>query len=118
MSETTQSGLSENAIGAIVYISFIPAVVFLLLPPYNSSLSVRFHSWQSIFLSVVAFVVLLMADIFATTTSFFGSFSAILFKLIGLAWILIWIFCALNALNGKRLKLPVLGALAEKQAGV
>jgi len=34
-----------------------------------------------------------------------------------LAWILIWILCVVNAVNGKRLKLPLIGVLAEKQAG-
>jgi len=31
-------------------------------------------------------------------------------------WVLVWILCALKALNGKRIKLPVLGTLAERQA--
>jgi uncharacterized membrane protein len=38
--------------------------------------------------------------------------------LITLAFFLIWIVCVIQAVNGKRFKLPVLGALAEKQAGV
>jgi uncharacterized membrane protein len=117
MSETTHSGLSDTAIGAIAYITFIPAIVFLFLPPYNASSFVRFHSWQSIFISIFAFVVWFVAVVIATVTLFFGPSTAILFKLIGLCWVLIWILCVVNAINGKRFKLPVLGALAEKQAG-
>jgi uncharacterized membrane protein len=36
--------------------------------------------------------------------------------LILLFWLLLWILCALKAVNGKRFKLPIIGALAEKQA--
>ena len=57
MSDTPQSGLTDNAAGAISYITFIPAIIFLVLPPYSTSPFVRFHAWQSIFLNVAAFVV-------------------------------------------------------------
>jgi uncharacterized membrane protein len=36
--------------------------------------------------------------------------------LIALFWVLVWAFCAIKALNGKRFKLPIFGALAERQA--
>ena len=50
MTDTPQSGLTDNAAGAIAYITFIPAIIFLAIPPYNTSPFVRFHAWQSIFL--------------------------------------------------------------------
>ena len=31
-------------------------------------------------------------------------------------WIALWVFCALAALSGKSLKLPIIGKLAERQA--
>src|ERR1700723_4509040 len=52
-----QGGLSETAAGAIAYITIIPAIIFLAMEPYNRSSFVRFHSWQSIFLGITAFVV-------------------------------------------------------------
>jgi uncharacterized membrane protein len=33
-----------------------------------------------------------------------------------LLWLLVWILCVLKALNGKRFRLPIIGALAERQA--
>jgi uncharacterized membrane protein len=118
MSDTTQSGLSDNAAGAISYITFVPAIVFLVLPPYNTSSFVRFHAWQSIFLNITAFVVSLIISIVLAMAVFFAPFAfLILSRLIWLAWVLIWIFCVVNAINGKRFKLPIIGALAEKQAG-
>jgi len=118
MPETTQSAISDNAAAAISYITFVPAIIFLMLPPYNASAFVRFHAWQSIFLNIVAFVVSLALGIVMTMVLFFGGFLFLVFnRLIWLCWILLWILCVINAINGKRFKLPVIGALAEKQAG-
>ena len=47
-------GLTSNAAAAISYITFIPAVLFLVLEPYNRDRFVRFHAWQSIALWIVA----------------------------------------------------------------
>jgi len=85
MTESTPTGLSDNSAGALAYVTFIPAIVFLAMPPYNQSPYVRFHAWQSIFLFV--------------------------------AWIVLWI-AMVQALNGKRFMVPIIGALAAKQAGV
>jgi len=118
MSETTQSGLSDNAIAAISYITFVPAIVFLLLPPYNNGSFVRFHCWQSIFLNVVAFVISLAVSIVMAMALFFAPFAfLVLSRLIWLGWVLVWILCVINAINGRRFKLPLIGGLAEKQAG-
>jgi uncharacterized membrane protein len=118
MPETAQSGLSQNSVAALSYITFIPAIIFLILPPYNASPYVRFHCWQSIFLNIAAFVVSIAVSIVMAMTMFFAPFAfLVLSRLIWLAWVLLWILCVVNAVNGKRLKLPLLGGLAEKQAG-
>jgi uncharacterized membrane protein len=46
-------GLSENTACALAYITFIPALIFLLVPPYNQSAKIRFHAIQQLGLSVV-----------------------------------------------------------------
>ena len=51
MSEPNQTGLTDNAAGAVAYITIVPAIVFLVIPPYNTNPYVRFHAWQSIFLN-------------------------------------------------------------------
>lgn len=50
-------GLSSNAAATIAYITFIPAVVFLVMAPYNRDRFVRFHAWQCIALTIVAVAV-------------------------------------------------------------
>jgi uncharacterized membrane protein len=117
MSEPNPSGLSDNAAGAIAYITFLPAIVFLVLEPYKESSYVRFHSWQSIFLGIVWFVVFVVLSILSMLTMFVVPFvMAPIQLLITLAFFLIWIVCVIQAVNGKRFKLPLIGDLAEKQA--
>jgi uncharacterized membrane protein len=118
MSETTQSGLSENTVAAVSYITFVPAVVFLLLPPYNANSFIRFHCWQSIFFNVIAMVAWIAFRVALIPAMFSTPFGiAVMGRAMWLAWMLVWILCAISALNAKRFKLPVLGAFAEKQAG-
>src|ERR1700685_2550697 len=52
MPETTPPGISENGAGALSYLTIIPAIIFLIMPPYNKSPYVRFHAWQCIFLTI------------------------------------------------------------------
>ena len=104
-----QSGLSDNAAGALAYITFIPAIIFLIVEPFNKNSYVRFHSWQSIFLGIAAFAV----NVVLTVVPVLGW---VLVPFVNLAFLIIWIFVLLKALNGLRYKLPFIGDLAEKQA--
>ena len=40
-----------------------------------------------------------------------------IWRLIELFWLILWLVCIYNAFNGKRFKLPIIGPIAEKQAG-
>ncbi len=112
---TAQTGLSENAASGLAYVTFIPAIVFLVTPPYNQSPNIRFHSWQSIFLTI-AYVVVDVALMVLVRLPFFGFMTLLLWPLVGLAFLIIWILLLIKAFNGQRFKLPVIGDLAEKQA--
>ena len=52
----SSDGLSDNAAGAIAYITWIPAVIFLLLSPYNQKPFVKFHAWQNLLLNAACIV--------------------------------------------------------------
>jgi uncharacterized membrane protein len=114
------SGLSDNAAGAIAYLTIIPAIVFLVVEPFNKKSFVRFHSFQCIFLCVaavvldIAFGILLMIVTAMMPLAFFGVF---LWPLVNLFWLAVVVICIVNAYQGKRFKLPIIGNLAEKQAG-
>lgn len=108
--ETVETGLSDNAAGALAYVTIIPAIIFLVAAPYNSNSYIRFHSWQSIFLGIGALAV----DLILMVIPFVGW---ILLPIFALGFLVVWIIVLMKALKGERFKLPVIGALAEKQAG-
>jgi uncharacterized membrane protein len=110
MPDTTQAGLSENAAGALAYVTIIPAIVFLVMEPYNRSPYVKFHAWQCIFLAIACFAIEIVLGIIP----FLGWIIIPFFLLAVLALV---IFVAVKAYGGQRISLPVIGPLAAKQAG-
>ena len=54
---TPQTGISDEVAGGLAYFTFIPAIIFLVVAPYNQKASIRFHCWQSILLFVAAVVI-------------------------------------------------------------
>ena len=115
--ESVQSGVSDNTIGALAYFTLIPAFVFLAIAPYNRSSYVRFHAWQSIVLSVMTFFLnFIAASLFSTMGSLSPLVSIGVQGVILAVFFLVSIWCVISALNGKRIELPVIGAWAWKQA--
>jgi uncharacterized membrane protein len=74
---------------------------------------VRFHSWQSIFLTGVAVVVWVLNMILA----FIPIIGWLIMLLLSLGLLILWILCVIKAFGGQRFKIPVIGDLAQKQAG-
>jgi uncharacterized membrane protein len=109
-----QSGLSDNAAGAIAYLTFIPAILFLLLEPYSKRPFVRFHAMQCIGLTVAS-VVLHFA--IAMLVFVLHSLMFMLSSLVSLVFFILWIVCIVSAAQGKWFKVPVIGDFAQQQAG-
>lgn len=109
--QTAQSGLSDNAAGAIAYITIIPAIIFLAIDPYKNSSYVRFHAWQCIFLCIAAVAL----DLVLTIIPVVGW---ILLPFVGLGILIVAIFAIIKALNGIRWEIPLIGKYAAKQAGL
>jgi uncharacterized membrane protein len=107
---TAQSGLSDNAAGALAYVTIIPAIIFLIVEPYNRNSYIRFHSWQSIFFGIAAVAV----HIVLTLIPVIGW---ILVPFVSLGFLVIWIVLLLKALKGERFQLPIIGKFAAQQAG-
>lgn len=103
------AGLSDNAAGAIAYLTIIPAIIFLLLEPYNRRPFVRFHSFQSIAFGVVALVIHLVLGVIPIL----GWIASIF---VSLAFFVIWLFTLFKASKGEWFKLPLIGDFAEQQA--
>jgi uncharacterized membrane protein len=110
------SGLSDNAAGGLSYITIIPAIVFLITEPYKRSSYVRFHAWQSIFLYVAWAVVHILVQVVQNLVPMVLFLTLTLWQLVDLAFFVVLVIVFVSAFNGKRIALPVVGGLAEKQA--
>jgi uncharacterized membrane protein len=109
--------LSDHTAGAIAYLTFIPAILFLVMEPYKRNSYVRYHSWQSILLSLGAFAVnIVLAFLLVFALLFSPRLHLVAWRAIELFWLAVWIACVVSAAMGKRFKLPVIGDLAEQQA--
>jgi uncharacterized membrane protein len=112
---TPQTDLSDNAASGIAYITFIPAIIFLATAPYNQKPLIRFHSWQSIFLTI-AYVVVRIVLIILGHFPFLGLIFGLVGVLIGLGFFILWLIVLIKTFNGQMFKIPVIGDFAEKQA--
>jgi uncharacterized membrane protein len=108
--ESVQSGLSDNAASGLAYFTLIPAIIFLVVAPYNQKAEIRFHCWQSIILGIACIVI----DVVLTMIPVVGW---IILPFFGLLILIVWILCIMKAFNGQRFKLPLIGDFAAKQAG-
>jgi uncharacterized membrane protein len=113
---TTATGLTDNVAGALAYVTIIPAIVFLILEPYNRKRFIRFHSFQCIFFAI-AWTALWIVLAFIGHIPLLGWATVLLWPLISLAGFILWLIMVLKAYQGQMFKLPVIGDMAEKQAG-
>jgi len=114
--QAAAGGLTDNVAGMLAYVTIIPAIIFLIVEPYNRSRFVRFHAFQSIFFAV-AWTALWIALSFVAHIPFLGWLTILIWPLVGLAGLVIWLVLLLKANQGQMWKLPVIGDMAEKQAG-
>jgi uncharacterized membrane protein len=108
------NGMNENTTCGLAYLTFIPAIIFLVSAPYNQNAKIRFHSWQSIFLGVTWFICWVVSIVLA----FIPIIGWLIMILLFLGLVVLWLVLMINAFNGKRINIPVLSPLAAKQAGV
>jgi uncharacterized membrane protein len=109
-------GLSDNNAGGIAYLTIIPAIAFLIVEPFKRNSFIRFHAWQSIFFFVGWAVIEILAGVVQNLVPSSVFLTLTLLQLVGLALFVVWLIALVSAVNGKRLKLPIIGNLAEKQA--
>jgi uncharacterized membrane protein len=109
-------GLTDNVAGMLAYVTIIPAIIFLVMEPYNRSRFVRFHAFQCIFFAVAWTALWIVLNIIAHIP-ILGWLTILIWPLIGLAGFIIWLVLLLKANQGQMFKLPFIGDLAEKQAG-
>jgi uncharacterized membrane protein len=106
---TPAQGLSDNTAGALAYVTIIPAIIFLVLEPYNKKPFVKFHAIQELglFVFMICLHIILIIPILGWLIYILGAICALV----------AWIICIVKASQGGALKLPVIGKFAAEQSG-
>ena len=114
------SGMANNMAGALCYLfGWITGLIFLVLDPYKNDKTVRFHAFQSIFfnLSMIAVYIAFIFLGFMLSMMHLGLLMLPLSFVLGVGIFALWLLLMFKAYNNEKFKLPVIGDLAEKQAG-
>ncbi len=116
------AGMEENMASALCYLlGWLTGVLFLVLDPYNKNRTVRFHAFQSIFFNVAAFAIWIVVFILTSILHFIpvlGTLIALLlYMVMAFGFFGFWLFLMYKAYNKEKFVIPLIGPLAEKQAG-
>ena len=107
-SATQSSGLNDNIAGLLAYL-FIPAIIFLVVEPFNKNKFVRFHAFQGLFLGLVSIVG-------HTVLTLIPVIGWIILPFFSLGIFVVAVIAAIKALQNGKWMIPVIGELAQKQA--
>ena len=113
--------LPENVAGALAYLSFMPAIVFLLLDPYRKNTFVRFHAVQCLVVWLAGIVVALALRVLGMAVFLIPILGPLLVVIVDVAVIiaafLLWVVLIIKALQGEMFALPWIGAFAHQHSG-
>ena len=118
--EVSSTGLTPRVAAVLAYLAG-PFSGALVLLAERTSGYVRFHAWQSVLglgalgLVVVMVLGLAFASLIVSARAFFVLY--LVAGLIWASWVLCWVVCMVQAFNGRRWKLPIAGAYAERFSG-
>ncbi|MBV8819929.1 MAG: hypothetical protein JO022_16315 [Acidobacteriaceae bacterium] len=106
---------------ALCYIPIV-GLIFLLIDPYKQNRTVRFHAWQSLLYFIAFFVLRIgLTIIWAILRAGFpygvGTLWGLMMSLVSLAYLAGLILMAVKAYQRQTIVLPVIGPIAQKQAG-
>jgi uncharacterized membrane protein len=120
----TGSGLQANVAAALAYLcGIVTGIIFLVIDPYKTDRLVRFHAFQSIFFNVAWIALWIVWMIIglvlgAVTKGLFFILQVPIDLVLMVGGFALWAFLMYTAYQGKMIRLPVIGALAAKQAGI
>jgi uncharacterized membrane protein len=118
--EESSTGLTPRVAAVLAYLAG-PFSGGLVLMAEQTSSYVRFHAWQSVLgLGGLGLVVALLlgasfASVIVSATMFRTMLT--LTWIVWVVWILLWAVCVVKAFTGRRWKLPIAGAYAERFSG-
>jgi uncharacterized membrane protein len=116
----TIGALPAGIAGAVAYFTFVPAIVFLILEPYNKNRFLRFHSVQCLLLWAAATLVAIALKLASVVLFIIPVLGPLLVYLVSgvvaLAAAVIWLVLVVKAFQGEMFRLPLLGDFAAQYA--
>lgn len=113
MAEKTQSGMDQNVAGLLCYLAgWITGLIFVLIEKENKF--VRFHAFQSLLVFAPLSILQIVIGVLAAVVPVIAFLSI----LVGLASLVAWVFLMIKAYQNETFKLPVVGDMAAKYAGL
>ena len=102
-----QAGLQENMANALCYaLGLLTGILFLVLAPYNTNKTTRFHAFQSIFFGAATIVVFIAASIISVVLlpiPFAGAIISLILHLgLGLGIFILWLMLMYKAYNNEK----------------
>ncbi|MGE5327121.1 MAG: DUF4870 domain-containing protein [Deltaproteobacteria bacterium] len=102
--------------GALAYLTIIPAIIFLVMEPYNKDKFIKFNAFQCLFLAATAFAAYVCLAILAVIPILGWIIGLLGFPLVGLTIFVLAVISAIKAYGNQKFMIPVIGKLAEQQA--
>jgi uncharacterized membrane protein len=105
-------------LGAVSYLTPVPAALFLAIPALRRDPFVRFHALQSVLFAIVTLCVAGLTRLLFALLSLLGSIGFLLawlaVGLVSLAMVFLWVVLILKPAMGGAYELPWVGPLAER----
>ncbi len=96
----------------------VTGIIFLVLAPYNQNSTIRFHAFQSIFANVAWIILWIGIGVIERAMPFGVNFMiGLISGAVSLIGFLGWLFLMWKAYQGENLILPIVGPIAQQQAG-
>jgi uncharacterized membrane protein len=113
--------MADNVASTLCYVlGLITGIIFLVMAPYSTNRTVKFHAFQSIFLNVAVIVIEIVFGIvfgiILRIVGIFGFITMIFWPIFGLGCLCLWLYLLFSTYQGKTIVLPIIGPLAQKQA--
>jgi len=114
--------MASNVVGLLCYVLCpFTSILFLVIEPYSKDKFVRFHAFQSLFFGIAVFVLSIVLSILSMILAVIPVIGWLIGLLLWLAFPLLllvaWVYLMVKAYNNEKFKLPIIGNIAEQQAG-
>lgn len=104
----------------LAYFTIIPAIIFLVLEPYNKDRYIRFHAFQSLFFHIAwiaAWIAMIFLGMILGMVPVIGLVIHLLIDLaLFIGGFVVWVILVIKAYGNQKFQLPVIGKMAEEQA--